>query len=300
MVQQLKGRESAIKKVLWITLFLNLFIAGVKIWVGHYYHYFSLTSSGLDSLFDGSANVLALISIGLAFKPADGDHNYGHGKIETFGSLIIAGLLMYSAVQIGLELTHFFQNTMPKKENWLIGLGTVMLSLATNGFVTWYERKKGKELSSNILLADADHTFGDFIINFGVLISIGFAYLEIYWVDIVLGGIICLYLIYLGLKIVRSNLPELLDASPIIETSLVKKVETIPAVKDIHRFRARGNAHQMFVDFHLLLDETLSLKEAHSIGHQAEDMIKDLLKEYTQNVDVIVHVEPFEENHTDD
>lgn len=90
-----------------------------------------------------------------------------------------------------------------------------------------------------------------------------------------------------------------MDASPKIEKDLIKQVENIPQILDIHRFRARGNQKAMFVDFHLLLTPTLSLKEAHDIGHQAEEKIKFLLKEYSQKVDVTVHIEPFEKDHHD-
>ena len=78
------------------------------------------------------------------------------------------------------------------------------------------------------------------------------------------------------------------------------KVEEIKHIRDIHKFRARGNQNCLFIDFHLLLDEDLSLKEAHKIGHDAEEMIKLLLENYARKIDVTVHVEPYEENHLDD
>ena len=80
-------RKKEIKKVLWITLYLNIFVALIKIIVGNLSGYLSLTSSGLESMFDGASNVLGLISITLAFQPADKDHNYGHFKYENMVGL---------------------------------------------------------------------------------------------------------------------------------------------------------------------------------------------------------------------
>ena len=168
-----------------------------------------------------------------------------------------------------------------------------------NFFVSVYEKKKGHELHSSLLLADAKHTKGDFVMGFGVLLSIVFSKFGLWMVDFGVGAIITLYVFYLAIKIVMDNLPELLDSSPKIEKDLFLSVENIPEVKNIHKFRARGNQNCMFVDFHLLLTNTLSLKEAHEIGHKAEDHIRDLLKGYARKVDVTVHIEPYEKHHKD-
>ena len=300
MEKELLLREKEIKKVLLIVLFLNLFIAALKIGVGFNSHYISLVSSGIDSLFDSASNCLALISIYFAFKPADSGHHYGHYKFETFGSLVIGILILFSGVQFLLSMNLFGKKLFKEPVFSIFPFVSVLVSTAVSFFVSKYEKKKGKELSSSILNSDSAHTYGDFLIGFGVLISLVFSYFRVYWVDVFVGGAIGLYLFILGIEILRKNLPELLDSSPVIEKELVKKVEEIEHIKDIHKFRARGNQNCMFIDFHLLLDEDLSLKEAHKIGHDAERMIKNLLEKYARKIDVTVHVEPYEENHLDD
>ncbi len=300
MEKELLLREKEIKKVLLIVLFLNLFIAALKIGVGFNSHYISLVSSGIDSLFDSASNCLALISIYFAFKPADSGHHYGHYKFETFGSLVIGILILFSGVQFLLSMNLFGEKLLKEPVFSIFPFVSVLVSTAVSFFVSKYEKKKGNELSSSILNSDSAHTYGDFLIGFGVLISLVFSYFRVYWVDVFVGGAIGLYLFILGIEILRKNLPELLDSSPVIEKELVKKVEEIEHIKDIHKFRARGNQNCMFIDFHLLLDEDLSLKEAHKIGHDAEGMIKNLLEKYARKIDVTVHVEPYEENHLDD
>jgi cation diffusion facilitator family transporter len=300
MEKELILRDKEIKKVLYVTLGFNIFVAFLKLGVGYKYNLFSLITVGLDSLFDGSSNILALISIYFSIRPADPGHNYGHYKFETLGSLMIGMLLLFSSFQLFLNLKIFSGEPLLTPTFGWLPVVTIIFSAFVSLFISKYEKKKGEVLGSSILLADADHTFGDFILSFGVLLSLLFSYFKIYWVDLGVGVCTCLYLFYLAIVILRRNLPDLLDASPYIKEKLVKKVEGIKKIKDIHRFRARGNKNCMYVDFHLLMDEELSLKEAHQIGHRAEDLIKELLKSYAIKIDVTVHIEPYEENHRDD
>ena len=300
MEKELLFREKEIKKVLLVVLFLNLFIASLKIGVGFNSHYISLVSSGIDSLFDSASNFLALISIYFAFKPADSGHNYGHYKFETLGSLAIGVLILFSGVQFLLSLNIFGEKPFKEPIFGVFPFVSVLFSTGISFFISKYEKKKGHELSSSILNSDSAHTYGDFLIGLGVLLSLVCSYFKIFWVDVFVGGAIGLYLFVLGIEILKNNLPELLDGSPMIEKELVKKVEEIEHIRDIHKFRARGNQNCLFIDFHLLLDEELSLKEAHKIGHDAEEMIKLLLEKYARKIDVTVHVEPYEENHLDD
>lgn len=295
----LKEHEKQIKQVLWIELGLNIFLAVSKIAVGQKFHFLSLTTSGLDSLFDSSSNILAFIAISLAYRPPSATHPYGRHKYETLGSLLIAGLLIFSSFQIGSQLFEYFGEIPKRGEFGLIPVITISISIIVSYLISKWERRRGEELNSSLLIADSEHTRGDFIIGIGALISIICSKFGLWWPDFLIGSIICLYIFYIAIRIVRENLGYLMDASPKIEKDLIKQVENIPEIVDIHRFRARGNQKAMFVDFHLLLTPTLSLREAHDIGHKAEEKIKYLLKEYSQKVDVTVHIEPFEDDHRD-
>ncbi len=298
-MEQFKKRDREVKKVFLITLFLNLFVAAIKLIAGHYFHLISLSSSGVESLFDGSANILALVTMYYASMPADDDHHYGHYKYETIGSLILAFMILFSAVQIGSELKESLFLKDRNVQTSIIPIITICISMMISLFVSKYEKKKGEQLGSQLLLADADHTYGDFLISFAVLVSIIFTFFKIYIVDFIVGIIICIYLFYLGVKIIRNNLPHLLDASPEFEADIVKKLLKLSKVKDIHKFRARGNSHLVHVDFHMLLENEISLKEAHDISHLGEDIVRRELSSNFNHVDVTIHVEPFEENHQD-
>jgi len=300
MQSLLKNKQLEIKKVLYITLGLNLFVSAIKIISGEYYGFLSLTSSGLDSLFDGTSNILALFATSMAYRPADSGHNYGHAKYENLGGLVLAILLMYSSFQIGSDVLDHFGSARRRGEFHLVPIAAIGLSMLVSKFVSWYEHKKGSELNSPILHADAQHTHGDFIISGGVLCAIFASYFQIYWVDLLIGSVICLYLFFIAIKIIRQNIPYLVDSSPEIKKDLLREIEDqIPEVRGIHHFRVRGDHSTLYVDFHILLDETLSLLKAHEIGHKAEDIMREKLANYAEHIDITVHTEPFELDHQD-
>ncbi len=299
MKTDLKEREQKIKKVLIDILWINLFVAILKMYLGYKFRYLSVASSALDSFFDSSSNILGWIAITYAYKAADERHPYGRYKYETLGSLVIAGFLIFSAIQMGIGTFDYLGDPTRRGLFSPIPIIGIIISIIINYFVSVYEKKKGVELHSSLLTADAQHTKGDFIIGFGVLSSIIFSKFGLWIIDFGVGLIITLYVFYLAVRIVMENLPHLLDTSPKIAKQLFESVEKIPGIKNIHKFRVRGNQNCMFVDFHLLLTSTLSLKEAHAIGHMAEDLVKNSLKEYARRVDVTVHIEPFEKHHVD-
>ncbi len=275
-------------------------MALIKIIAGFEFNYISLRSSGIESLFDGTSNILGIIAITLASKPSDHRHNYGHHKFENLGALVIAFMLFGSAIKLGLDYHDIIFGDAPRKGQFgLIPLLSIIISMIMSYGVSTYEAAKGRELNSKILLADSNHTFGDMIISFGVLLSIIASYFHVYLIDYVVGGIIILYLVYLGVQITLENLNDLLDVAPVIKDRYLKELEGIDYVRDVHNFRARGNATWMQVDFHLLLDPNLSLAQAHDTAHEVEDRLRHLLKDYCRDIDIIIHMEPDDEGHKD-
>lgn len=292
-------KKKEINKVLYITLVLNFVVAFIKIVVGKQYGYLSLTSSGLESLFDGASNILGLVSIALAFRPADNTHHYGHFKYENIGGILLAILLFYSATQMAFQTFEFFGSTKEKLIFGPIPIISILVSLMMSFGVSYYEGKKGKELKSAILISDSKHTKGDFIISFGVLVSIICSYWKLSWPDLVVGSLISFYLIVLAINVFRENLPDLLDESPEIDKELLVEIEKIENVIDVHNFRARGNLRAVYVDCHLHLNKDLSLLKAHEVGKVVENIIKERLSEEFDSVDVTIHFEPFTPSHKD-
>jgi len=158
-----------VRKVLIITLLLNLLVMAIKAGVGWWTGSLSLLSDALHSVTDSSSNVLGLATSQLSSPEPDRDHPYGHHKFEAVGALGIAALLGIACFEIlqgavGRILSNSGTVKMSAPALWLM-----LIVLGVNILVTFYERQVGQRVGSNILIADAHHTMSDIWITIAVI-----------------------------------------------------------------------------------------------------------------------------------
>lgn len=285
-------KYSKIKKVLWLILFANLFVATAKIILGNITKSASVTADGFHSLADSSSNIIGLIGIGIASKPIDEDHPYGHRKFETLTSLFIVAMLFYIGVKIVLgSIQKFMDPGIP--EISIVALIIMLITLGINIFVSSYEHKKGVELNSMILTSDSMHTRSDIFITLGVittLVALKLGAPPI--IDPIVSIIVATFIFLAAYRIYKEASGILVD-SVAIEESLIKDVVmSHEGVIGVHKIRSRSAMDVIHVDMHVLADPSLSLKEAHNIAHDIE---VHLQQEINANIEALVHMEPFEE-----
>lgn len=280
-----------IKNVLWIILFANVLVALLKIVIGSKIQSSSMTADGFHSLTDGTSNIIGIIGIGLAVKPKDEDHPYGHKKFETLAGLGIAMMLFFvSATIIKEAFTKFFNPTTPNisAESIIV----LVVTLIINIFVTNYESKMGKNLSSDILTADAAHTRSDVFVSIGVLgtliaLKLGLPPIIDPIISLVIAGLI----IHTGYEIFKDTASILVDKYVLDNNAVLELLKAFPEVKNVHRIRSRGREDDMFVDLHIMIDGGFTVNEAHALSHNIEENIKKTINE---NAEVIIHIEPYD------
>ena len=280
-----------IKNVLWIILFANVLVALLKIVIGSKIQSSSMTADGFHSLTDGTSNIIGIIGIGLAVKPKDEDHPYGHKKFETLAGLGIAMMLFFvSATIIKEAFTKFFNPTTPNisAESIIV----LVVTLIINIFVTNYESKMGKNLSSDILTADAAHTRSDVFVSIGVLgtliaLKLGLPPIIDPIISLVIAGLI----IHTGYEIFKDTASILVDKYVLDNNAVLELLKAFPEVKNVHRIRSRGREDDMFVDLHIMVDGGFTVNEAHALSHNIEENIKKTINE---NAEVIIHIEPYD------
>lgn len=280
-----------IKNVLWIILFANVLVALLKIVIGSKIQSSSMTADGFHSLTDGTSNIIGIIGIGLAVKPKDEDHPYGHKKFETLAGLGIAMMLFFvSATIIKEAFTKFFNPTTPNisAESIII----LVVTLIINIFVTNYESRVGKDLNSDILTADAAHTRSDVFVSIGVLgtliaLKLGLPPIIDPIISLVIAGLI----IHTGYEIFKDTASILVDKYVLDNNAVLELLKAFPEVKNVHRIRSRGREDDMFVDLHIMVDGGFTVNEAHALSHNIEENIKKTINE---NAEVIIHIEPYD------
>lgn len=281
-----------VRKILIVILILNFSVALAKIIFGTTSKSSSMIADGYHSLSDGTSNIVGLIGIWIASKPADEDHPYGHYKFETLATVVIGLLLFYVAFQILTEAYDRFRNPIePQIE--IMSFVVMIATLIINILVTTYESKKGRELKSAILISDASNTRSDIYVSLSVIVSLIAAKYNMVIIDIIIAGIIAVLIIKAGLEVLIPSIRVLSDASMIDPKIIYNLVMKYPEAIYCHKIRTRGKENHIIIDFHVGMNKSITLEKAHEISHDIKD---EILEEMNDIREIIIHMEPAKEN----
>jgi cation diffusion facilitator family transporter len=280
--------RAGVRRVLWVTLVINLAVSGGKIAVGALSGSLSMLADGYHSLLDGSNNVIGLIVTAFAYAPPDRGHPYGHRKFENAATLVIGlGLLTLAFRLAGAAFSNISHGQTPVIGvlNWLV----MGVTLAVNVFVTWYETREGRRLGSQYLVADAAHTRSDVYVSLGVVASFVGAQARLPWADALVATTIAAFIVVLAVGILARSFHVLTDRSVIPPEDIAGIVLRVPGVRACREVRTRGAPGAVYVDLVAHLDGQLSLAQAHAVADAIETALGAV---HPEIVDVVVHLEP--------
>jgi cation diffusion facilitator family transporter len=271
-----------------------MFVAAAKIIYGYKTESISMLSDGFHSFFDGASNVIGLVGIWIASKPPDENHPYGHRKYETLSTIAIAVLIFIAGFEI-LKKAYFRIYVPHSFEVTSLSFIIMAMTLMVNTGVMAYETKKGRELKSDFLIADAMHTKTDIFISLSVVVSLISAKIGYPVIDVIAALMTTLLIGKMGFSILKSATDVLTDAACINPDDILKIVKRIEGVKECHEIRTRGKEGAVNIDLHVLIDPEVTTEEAHEIAHSVEEAIK---QEFSSVIDVVIHIEPYKSGRT--
>jgi len=280
--------RDGVRRVLWITLLLNLAVSAGKILVGKLSGSLAMVADGYHSLVDGTNNVMGLVVAAFAYAPPDRGHPYGHRKFETAATLAIAGALLMLAFEVGLGAV---RGRRAEPQIGLLNWAVMIVTLGANVFVAWYEAGEGRRLGSAFLMADSAHTRSDLLVSLGVIASFAAAQAGLGWADPAVALAIGAVIAAQGLQIFMKAFHVLTDRAPIPPEALGPVLAGMPEVQAFRDIRTRGSADAVFVDLTVHVDGDLSLRAAHAVADRIEEA---LMRAHPGIVDVVVHLEPAE------
>lgn len=282
-------RMRQVKRVLWAVLFLNLAVAAAKFTYGLISGSAAMQADGIHSIFDSAGNVVGLIGLAIASRPADEGHPYGHAKFETYASVGIGLLLLFAAFEIGSTALGSFANGEHSVTVTPVSFVVMLVTLCINLLVTWYEHRQGKKLRSEILIADASHTLSDALVSIGVIVGLVLVLLGFPLADSVVALIVMVIILYTAFGVFKQAFATLSDRARIPEKDIYDAVMKIDRVKEAHRIRTRGTSGEVYLDLHVLVDPQMSVHDAHLQSEKVEFVLKDAFPQITE---VLVHIEP--------
>jgi cation diffusion facilitator family transporter len=285
-------RIREIRRVLWIILALNIGVALAKLGWGLISGSAAMQADGFHSLFDGTSNIIGLVGMSAAAKPVDRDHPYGHGKYETYASAAIAGMLVFAAYRIGSSAVDQLVGKSQPAQVTAVSFAIMIGTLCVNLLITTWERRVGKRLNSQILVADAAHTGSDVLVSLGVIVSLVLVKLGFDKADPIVALLIALVIVWTAWNVLKDASATLSDTARIPVDEICRVVLAAPGVLGCHHVRTRGSEAEVYVDLHVQVDETRTVADGHRI---AEDVERLLVEEFPSVVDAMVHLEPFDE-----
>ncbi|MCL4078897.1 cation diffusion facilitator family transporter [Coriobacteriia bacterium Es71-Z0120] len=285
-------RLREVRRILWGILVLNLAVAGAKLVYGLVTRSLAMTADGFHSLFDGTSNVIGLVGVSIAARPADRGHPYGHAKYETYASAAIGVLLTVAAWRVGAESIQrlLAGGGTPRVDAG--SFGVMLATLAVNVAVTTWERRAGIRLKSDILIADASHTGSDILVSLGVIAGLAAVKAGYPIADPVLGLVVCAFIVRAALRVFRSVDETLSDRARLDPKTVEAVALEVPGVLGCHDVRTRGTASHVAVDLHVQVDPEVSIAAGHEI---AETVERVLCERFDVVSDVIAHVEPLDD-----
>ncbi len=282
-------RNRSVSRVLLHTLFFNWMVAAIKIVVGLLAGNLTVVADGFHSILDGANNVIGIVTMRLANKPADEKHPYGHAKFEHVAAMLIGALVMllcYEMFRNAFSVVYrHFAGTLGENRHepsaWyfyaLVGAG-----LAVNLFVAAYEGREGKRLGSPLLRADSKHTLSDSAIT-----GLSFASLALspfaWWLDPLLASFVGVMLFLAAFLILRDNLATMTDRQRLDPGEVRHVAENVEGVLDAHAIRSHGMENDVHLDLHIVVSDALPAAGVTDI----EEMVRRNLKQCFPQISLV-------------
>ena len=250
----------------------------------------SLMATLLDSTMDILASLITLFAVRIAIAPADDDHHFGHGKAEFLSVLAQSAFICGSAIVLILSALNRMmeQTAVMQREN--VGIAVMLVSIVATLLLLAIQRHVIQKTGSAAIQADSLHYQMDLLTNAGVLLALIGSALGYYQLDNILALIIGGYMLFSVRSQAWNAILQLMDTS--MPESDLQEIErralSVPGVQGIHEIRTRVSGSMAFIQMHLDIDGSLSLRQAHDIGYQSKQAVLESFPE----ADVIVHLDP--------
>ena len=280
--------QSSVRQVLIGVMLINALVTATKFVVGALSGSIAVLADAFNSLIDSSSNVIGLFGIHAASGPPDADHPYGHRRYETLATLGIGALLVLAGWEV-LEnvFSRLLEGGAPKAQP--LSLALLALTVPLNLFVVWYEGRRGRELHSDVLLADATQTRMGLYTTLSAFVGLIGSELGLPWLDIVVALGIAVVIGREAWRILRATSLELTDSLAIDPLRVERVARQVAGVRLATRARSRGRGDDIHLDLHITVDPAMSTTQAHAIASEVERRLKADLPGV---VDAVVHIEP--------
>lgn len=290
-------RKKQIYKATLIGSVANFILVVIKLIAGIAGRSSAMIADAIHSLSDFATDIIVMVFVRLSSKPKDEGHAYGHGKYETMATAMIGFILFLVGAGIfweGIQKIYHSLKGIPLEKPEMLAFYAALLSIVVKEALYHYTRRMGKQVKSDLVIANAWHHRSDAFSSIGTLIGIGGAiFLGDKWVilDPIAAVIVSLFIMKVSVQLMAPSMNDLLEKSlpEEIQHEIIGIVKSVPEVSDPHNLRTRRIGNDFAIEIHIRLNPAMTVKEAHDISWIIENKLK---MKYGNNTHVAVHIEP--------
>lgn len=273
------------------SIVVSLVVMGLKFLAWYVTGSVALYSDALESIVNVVTGVAALLAIRVSARPADTDHQFGHHKAEYFSAVVEGVLIVVAALLIMREAWFaVFEPrdlTQPVAGMAINGLATVF-----NGLWSWYLIRSGRLMRSPALVADGWHLFSDVLTSVGVLLGLVLATVTGWSIlDPLMAAAVAVHILWIGWGLVQGSASSLLDRAVAADVERdIREVigSNAGGALQVHDIRTRVAGAVTFIEFHLVVPGSMTVKAAHDIC----DRLEAALTGSIAGSEIMIHVEP--------
>lgn len=278
-------REKSVQRVILVEGSINLVVLVAKLVVGLSTGSLAIVGDAIHSLTDVVNNIVAWIVVRISSSPPDREHPYGHRKFETIAVFFLASLLVVLSFELAM---HAINKDDSEIINSVWGLGVMLAVLVINIALATWQRIWARKLKSDILLADATHTFADVLTTIVVIVGWQLSAMGYLWLDRICALGVSFLVFYLAYSLFKRAFPILVDQFALDPELLSNSIQEVEGVLKVNRVRSRWIGSEKSIDLVISVDPELSTADSHNIATNVESLIE---KEYGVS-DISIHVEP--------
>lgn len=292
-------RTKKAERITVIGFIINAALTAAKFFAGIFGNSAAMVADAVHSLSDFISDFIVILFIRFSGKDSDDEHPYGHGKFETFATLLISGVLFL--VGLGMMWNGIHQiklaseGTPPLTPGW-IALIAALISILTKEILYRYTVKVGKNINNTAVIANAWHHRSDALSSIGTLIGISGA--------IILGGdwavldpiaavIVSVLILRVAVQLGLPSVNELLEKAlpKDVEKEILDLIYLSPEIKDTHRLRTRKIGNIYAIDIHIKLDPSITFVASHDVATEVENRLRC---KYGKKTLINIHTEPYD------
>ena len=290
-------RFDTAERIIQVGFWVNALLMVLKLAAGYWGRSDAVFADGIESACDFIAIGSTMVALRLGRQPYDERHPYGHGRAESLAALLISLVICATGIWILIDavqavIRHDFQSP-----GW-VAVAAAVVTIAIKEWLYRYSTVTGKQLESPSLLAIAQDHRKDALTSVATLGGVTGAVLGWGIMDPLAAGVTSFFILHIGWETLRGACHDLMDGT--VHGEYIQEVtelaESVPHVEHVHEIRARRSGQYIIIDLKLEMDPEMTVKKSHAVATE----VKRLIFKRFQNVgDVMIHINPHDEEHED-